>query len=142
VIIKWTKLIINKINKKEESKIIKNKTKSYLKNKNNYLHNNNHNKITRKTNNCKNKLEMKIPNIEALRMMRITKIWWTKNLCWNLMNSKFKMLLIDFSHRQVFKDLNTWKASNSYLRLSCKNKSKNLKLNLREDRNKSTNRTE
>lgn len=80
---------------------------------------------------------MIILNIEGnRRMMRLIKIWWMKKVCWNLTNSKFKMLLIDFSPSQAFKDLNTWKVSNSYLKHNFKNKSKNSKLNLRRDRNK------
>lgn len=94
------------------------------------------NKITRKTNNSKNKTVMKIPNINFLRTVNWIQIWWMKNQCSNLTNSRSKMSLTDFSLNQVFKDLNTWKVFNSYLKLNFRSKSKNSKLNLKRDRSK------
>ena len=99
------------------------------------MHNNKLNN-SRRTNNSKNKTVMKIHNFWILKMAIWTKIYLMKNRCLNLMNSRSKMLLIAFSHSPVFKDLNTWKDFNSYLKHSCKNKSKNLRLNLRRGRNR------
>ena len=107
--LKWIKILKIKI-KIRESKIIKNQIKNYPKSKNYYLRNNKLN--SRKISNNKSW------NLKMIMSFRKIKKWimilWMMILCWNLMNSKFKTLWIDFSPNPVFKDLNTWRASSSY----------------------------